>query len=104
MRSFRDAFLDALAQSGATLKDVHRATGVSYEQLRKLKDRPGASTNVDDAVKLAHHFGFTLDEFLQDRELPDRLRIVELYNQLSPQERDLLRATARGLADHNSSD
>lgn len=101
MKTFRDAFLEALERSEVTLKDVARGSGVSYEQLRKIKDRPTASTNVDDAVKLAHFFGFSLDEFLDDRELQDRLRVVELYNQLSPQERELLRAAARGLSDQD---
>jgi transcriptional regulator with XRE-family HTH domain len=95
-KTFRDALKEAVAMRATPIKQVAAETGVSYEQLKKVLQREGASTNVDDAVKVAHFFGFSLDEFLGDTTAQDRIEIVEQYNRLSPQERDLLRDVARG--------
>lgn len=87
-----------LAERGATISQVARSTGVSYEQLKKLGQRETASTNVDDAVKIAHHFGLTIDEFLQDDLAADRISQVRLWLELTEEERGLLRDAARGRA------
>lgn len=90
--TFREALLAALSRTGVSLSKVAREAGVSYDQLKKLKQRDTASTNVDDARRIANFFGVTLDEFLEDRTVGDRVRVVEIYNQLSPRERQILRA------------
>lgn len=94
-KRFRDAFLEALESTGTPLRRVATATGISEDQLKKLKQRESASTNVDDAIKVANFFGYTLDEFLGDRTVEDRAEIVALYNQLSARERAILRAASR---------
>lgn len=97
--TFRQALLDALQRTGVPLTKVAADAGVSYEQLKKVKQREGASTNVDDAKAVANYFGFTLDEFLGDGTAEDRAEIARLYSQLSPRERAILRAAqAAGLA------
>ncbi|ANB35953.1 phage repressor protein C with HTH and peptisase S24 domain [Rhodovulum sulfidophilum] len=63
-QSFRDAFLRAIEQSGQSVRNVATQSGVSYEQLKKLFRGNSASTNVDDAVRVAEHFGVTVEEFL----------------------------------------
>lgn len=98
-KTFRDALLDAVERTGTPLKAVADGARVSYEQLKKVKQRPVASTNVDDAIRVANFFGLTLDEFLSDETAQDRAAIVSTYFQLSEQERLLLKATGRGLAD-----
>lgn len=94
-KTFLDALLNALAQRGVSLKAVAEGAGVSYEQLKKVRQRPDASTNVDDALKVANHFGLTLDEFLGDELASDRAAAVSLYSQLTENERRILRAAAR---------
>jgi transcriptional regulator with XRE-family HTH domain len=94
-KRFRDAFLDRLKEGDLTLADVARGSGVSVEQLKKVRQRDTASTNVDDAMKIAHYFGLSLDEFLGDTTIKDRTEMLDLYMQLSPQERDLLLDVAR---------
>lgn len=94
-KRFRDAFLEALAATGTSLRKVASETGISEDQLKKLKQRESASTNVDDAIKVANFFGYTLDEFLEDETVQDRAEIVRLYMQLSPRERAILRAASR---------
>jgi hypothetical protein len=70
---------------------------VSYEQLKKLRQGKSQSTNVDDAVRIAHVFGLTLDEFLGDTTVADRQELASLWRKLSEAERELLRAAAAGL-------
>ena len=94
---FKDALEAHRTERDLSLKDVAEGSGVSYEQLKKLRQRENASTNVDDARKVANFFGLTLDEFLGDRTIEARIEIVQLYNQLSPEERRLLQAAALGL-------
>ncbi len=91
IRTFKEALEDAVARNKTSLAAVAEATGVSYEQLKKLRQRPNASTNVDDAKLIANHFGMSLDEFLGDDLVQDRAAVIETYNRLTPEERALLR-------------
>ena len=91
-KRFRIAFLERLEQTGETVADVARGAGVSVEQLKKIKQRDDASTNVDDAVKVAHYFGLSMDEFLGDTQIQDRQEMLETYFQLSAEERALIKA------------
>lgn len=99
MVTFREALLRRIdTPGGPSLRAVAAGSGVSYEQLKKLRQRDTATTNVDDAVKIARFFGVTLDEFLGDTMAADRARAVALYMQLSPEERQFLRDAAAGRA------
>ena len=95
-KTFRSALLDALEETGLPLLRVAAGSGVSYDQLKKLRQRPNASTNVDDARAVANFFGVTLDQFLDDRSLPARVELAEFYNRLTDQEIEILKAAARG--------
>lgn len=96
-KTFRQALIDALKQTGRTLRSIAKESGVSYDQLKNLKQGRSQSTNVDDAIKVANAFGVTLEEFVDDQSVIIRSEIVELYNQLSEQERKFLLASARGV-------
>lgn len=98
VRRFRDAFIEALDATGMTIKRVAEVSGVSEEQLKKVKQGKSLSTNVDDAVRVANAFGFTLDEFLQDDSAGFRSEAADLWRSLSQAERDILLAAARGRA------
>jgi len=65
-KTFRSALMDALKETGLPLSKVALGSGVSYDQLKKLRQRPLASTNVDDARAVANVFGVTLGQFLDD--------------------------------------
>lgn len=95
-KPFREAFIEAVEGSGVSVAEVALKSGVSKEQLNKLKQRPGAKTNVDDAIKVAGYFGKTLDQFLEDDEALIRSEIVDLYNQLTDQERQMILGAAKG--------
>ncbi len=62
--TFRQALELALEYSGRSLREVAAAAGVSYEQLKSLRQGKSRSTNVDDAVKVAETFGCSLEQFL----------------------------------------
>lgn len=98
---FRTAFLEALAESGLTVAEVARRSGVSKEQLNKLKQRENAKTNVDDARRVASAFGYSLDDFLEDDRAQVQAEIASLLSQLTEQERDFLLKAARGVAVHD---
>lgn len=93
-KTFRTALLEQMEATKTPLKEVAARAGVSYEQLKKVKQREDASTNVDDARKIANAFGLTLDEFLDDRTIEARIEVVELYSRLSPQARRILQVAS----------
>lgn len=94
-RTFRDAFLDALEQTGQSLASVAKGAQVSLEQLKKLKQRETASTNVDDARRIANHFGKRLDDFIDGEVTQEDLELLDLLHQLKPSERQFLRTAAK---------
>ena len=97
MTTFRDALLRMVdAPGGPSLREVALRAGVSYDQLKKLRQRETATTNVDDAVKIARVFGLTVEQMIGDDSIADRVQAIELYNQLSSDERRLLQDAARG--------
>ncbi len=98
-KTFRAALLQALEETGLPLSKVALGSGVSYDQLKKLKQRPHASTNVDDARAVANFFGVTLDQFLGDTTVSARAEIIDLYNRLTEEEIEILKAAARARGD-----
>ncbi len=94
MHKFRDAFLLYLDVSRFTLAEVSRQAGVSVEQLKKLKQRETATTNVDDAARIAHAFGVSLDEMLGDKTPEQRTEALAAYARLTSEERQFLRTLA----------
>lgn len=103
-KTFRDALKYWIEKTGKSFAEVARESGVSYEQIKKLSQGKSQSTNVDDAVKIANHFGMTLEEFLEDETVAVRSEIVEIYNSLSEQERRFLLASAKGLRGEQADD
>lgn len=94
-KTFRDAFLHALDQTGQSLASVAKGADVSLEQLKKLKQRDTASTNVDDARRIANHFGQRLDDFIDGRATQEDIELLDLLQQLEPSERQFLRTAAK---------
>lgn len=99
MMTFRDALKKNMESHGLSLAEVAKRSGVSYEQLKKFMQRESATTNVDDAVKIAAAFETTVNSFLQDHQAEDRIQIAKLYRSLSEQEIALLREIAASRSD-----
>jgi len=96
-KTFRIAFIEALEMTGLSVAEVARKSGVSKDQLNKLKQRDNAKTNVDDAKLVANAFGYTLDEFLSDNLRHDTDEAVRLWLKLTEMERHLIRIAAKEL-------
>jgi len=100
VKRFFDALDEAMKATGWSIPRLCEEAGVSTDQVTKFMQRSKkgipASTNVDDAVKLAHALGFTLDEMLQDDTAHLRSEAVDLWRRLSQDEREILLAAARG--------
>ncbi|WP_287882724.1 hypothetical protein [Paracoccus sp. (in: a-proteobacteria)] len=95
--TFREALLMRTGGDGKpSLKAISEKAGVSYEQMKKVRQGATQRTNVDDAIKLAAAMGMTLNEFVEDSLAEDRAIVVSLYNQLTDEERQILRDAARG--------
>lgn len=106
-KSFRSALLYHLDRTGLSIAEIARRSGVSKDQLTKVRQRENATTNVDAAAKVAAAFDLTLDEFLSGEGTSRQFEIVSLYNQLSEREQEMLIAAAKGLAsrtDQNNSE
>ena len=97
-KTFRQALLDYLASGGMQLPEIAKRSGVSHEQLKKVRQREGASTNVEDALAVANACGFSLDEFLGDQTRELRATVVDQYTRLTDAEKDLLLTLSRGRA------
>ena len=100
-RRFYDALKEALDAVGWSIPKLCAEAGVSTAQITKFmqrgaKQNPNASTNVDDAVKIANALGMTLDEMIQDDTAALRSEAVSLWRQLSEGEREILLSAARG--------
>ena len=70
-QNFREALDKALKTTGLSLRQVAIAAGVSYEQLKSLRQGKAQTTNVIDAIKVAHVFGVSVEDFLAGRLHPD---------------------------------
>ncbi len=64
--------------------------GVSYEQLKKLKQGQTRTTNVEDAIKVANYFDLTIEQFISGVEASGPDRLVRILDQLSPAALDVL--------------
>ena len=98
-KNFRDALIEQMRNNKVSAQRLADATGVSKHQIDKIRQRETASTNVDDAIKIAGFFNMTLDEFLNDPTIKQDVEIVSLLHQLEPHERDFLLNAAKAQID-----
>lgn len=93
--TFRDALLAALEERGMSMKTLADGAGVSYEQMKKLKQGKSSSTNVDDAAKIARFLGVPLSDLLAGVTSPDDAELADVLQQLKPEDRRFLLNAAR---------
>lgn len=89
---FQDRFREALAASGMTVAELSRRSGVSYHAIDKLKKRDGASTNAENAKRLAATLG------MDTNHPPEVDRMVSAFLRLSPENQVLVLRLAESLA------
>ena len=77
MQTFREAILRATDAFDISLRKLADEAGGSYEQLKKVRQGKSASTNVDDANRVAGALGITLDQLLSgEYERPPSIEIA----------------------------
>lgn len=94
--TFKEALENALEVSGRSLRSVAIASGVSYEQLKNLKQGKSQRTNVDDARLVARAFGVTLDDFYEGRLTGDAQTLAVAGDVGAGAQIDLIDAYAKG--------
>lgn len=101
MLTFRDALLNTLEENEISLKALAEGAGVSYEQLKKLKQNKSRSTNVDDAAKIADYLGMSLTDLLSGAIGPSHAEITSVLQQLTPEDRRFLLNAAKAQIAHS---
>ena len=94
MEMFRDALLKILKETGTPLRQVAASSGVSYEQLKKLKQGQSQTTNVEDAIRVAASFGLTLEQFMSGETASNLSGLVRTLTRLSPEGRAFVSTAA----------
>lgn len=97
MKTFRDALLLKLEETGLSMRELSARAEVSYDQIKKLRLREGASTNVEDAIKIARFFGYTVEEFMGASSDESR-KLAQIYGSLTDRERKILRLVGQSEA------
>ena len=95
MKTFRDALLDVIETRGIALKSLADGAGVSYEQLKKLKQNKSRSTNVDDAARIAKYLGVPLSALLAGAVGQEDAELADLLAKLDPADRRFLLNAAK---------
>lgn len=95
-KMFTEALLEELQRTGLSMRQVCIDAGVSYDAFKKVSAGKTKSPNVDDAIKLSHALGKTIEELTGDSFTEDRAALAALWRELSPAERDVLKDAARG--------
>lgn len=94
--TFKSALDQALEVTGRSLRSVAMDAGVSYEQLKNLKQGKSQRTNVDDAMKVAAAFGVTLEQFYRGQYAPDMPSVAAAGRVGAGARVDLVDAYAKG--------
>ena len=77
--TFREKLIAAMDLNGTSAAELARQTGVAKHLIDKLRQRKSITTNVNDAMRIAHFYGMTIEEFLgvADRKAKvDRLSLL----------------------------
>lgn len=60
--NFNERFMKAFKQTGWSVAELSRRSGVTYDVINKLKRRPGSSTSAENAEKLSKALSLDLTE------------------------------------------
>lgn len=71
--TFREALDHAMRATGeSSLRQVANGAGVSYDILKNVRQGKSEKPNPEAAMKVARHFGVTLEDFYRGRVEPGR--------------------------------
>lgn len=81
--TFRDLFMQAIEETGRSVRGVSLDAGLSEHQLKNLFQGKSKTTNVDAAAAVAGAFGVTLTEFLNGQFYPKAVSAVSIAGRVS---------------------
>lgn len=58
-KTFREQILESMAETGISMAELSRVSGVSYDVINKLKRREDSSTSAENAAALSRALGIT---------------------------------------------
>ncbi|WP_371398888.1 helix-turn-helix transcriptional regulator [Marinovum algicola] len=67
LETYKEALQNALDTTGRSLREVTISADVSYDQFKGFMQGKSRSTNVDAALKVAHAFGVSMEDFMAGR-------------------------------------
>uniref|UniRef100_UPI0035B49648 S24 family peptidase n=1 Tax=Paenirhodobacter enshiensis TaxID=1105367 RepID=UPI0035B49648 len=82
-KPFATRVIEAMQAKGINAMQLHRATGVSYNVINKLKQRPQSSTSADNGRALASFLGLEWDEEDDSAARPASVEDVPLISWVS---------------------
>lgn len=99
----KDKFVERLratidADPALTPAGLSKKAGLDNSTIRKLLDGSRRHPSVSTAEKICQALGTTLSDFMSDEGQKELDEIAELYSRLSPDEQQILLATARRFA------
>ena len=95
---YRESLIAHMDAAGISAAELARQTGVAKTKIDKLRQRVTVDTTVTDAIKMAHHFGKTMEEFMGLAARADRIEgLMVLLRRLSPEQERMLAAQIQGL-------
>ena len=95
MDTFRDALVHVVDTKIKSLRSIAAEAGVSYEQLKKVKQGKTQNTNIEDARRDAGVFGQAVEEFILSPAGSTRDDLNAVLQLLAPQEREILLYAAK---------
>lgn len=96
--AFREGLIAHVQAAGLPVAEISRRSGVSKFKLDKLMSRKVASTNVEDAVKLARYFGTTVEAMCASSPDPLLQGVISHFHRLPPEEKRTVAAMLEGLS------
>lgn len=86
------------ADPNLTESGLARAAGLDNSTIRQLLSGKAQNPRLDTAMKICRALGTTLEQFMGRDFDPVQAEILDLYVQLSDEERRILLAAAKGIA------
>ena len=86
--NFRTALIARIERDSLNLAELAREAGVSYEQLKSYRQGKAKTTNVEDAIKIAKHFGLHVEQFIGSNDVEQSQELLRVFLKLDPAVRD----------------
>ena len=95
--AFRESFIRHVNEFGSKVADLEGGTGVPRSIINKLLRRENRTTNVEDAMAIAHYYGKSLEEFIGGNTGSNTVALSALLSFLTDEELSMFVAQIKGV-------